>query len=106
MNPLLLEIKYAKYSKDLHMAFKAIDEMSFSMPIQLYPDELFHIDTKNTWDRFENDKFIENYDQSVNYWNSLLGVARRLKKLERKRIKNKSYCNKSDRNFRKVLSII
>lgn len=103
MNPLLLGVKYANYAKDLHIAFRAIENNSFSMPIELYPNEMFYSEPKNAWEAWENDRFDENYDSCTKYWNSLLGIARRLKKLERKRVKNKEYCNKSDRNFRRVL---
>ena len=105
MNHLLLETRYKIYLDHLHIAFKAIEQNTLKMPIELFPNEMFHPAPRDCWDIYENEKFLENYEPCVNYWNTLLSIARRIKKLEMKRIKNKMYCNKSDNNIKKLLRI-
>ena len=87
----------------LHSGFEAIRTNDFSMPLKFYPNEMHHNNPKNCWDAYENEKFVDHWQDSVNRWNKIVGLARRIEKLERKREQLPFYCNKSYLNLTKKI---
>ncbi len=99
MNSILLQTKYRDYCKYLNLANEAIKNNDFGLPFELYPNEIHHPNPQDSWDNYENEKFNKNYDLNQIFWNNILRLAMRIKKLEKKRLMDPNYCNKSDSNI-------
>ncbi|AYV80136.1 MAG: hypothetical protein Gaeavirus11_16 [Gaeavirus sp.] len=69
----------------LQYAFDAIDSNNKSMPLRFYPNEMYHGDTQqlDAWDRYENERFEEQIYGCYDFWNRLLCLAMRIRKLEK-----------------------
>ena len=104
MNPILLrssKLGYSKIYEYIDYGFNAIDTGDEDMPIQFYPDEMPHGQPCDAWDLYENQLFDEHYQVCANLWYRVLNLAKRIRKLEKVRIQNPTYRNKTDYNLRR-----
>ena len=69
------------------------------IPVKFYPTVMYHSTPCYGWDRWENDKFEEQWDEGAKYWNSLCGFVFRQQKLNKIRDKNPHYLKKSKANY-------
>lgn len=74
------------------------------IPIRYYPNEMFHPDPQDAWDQWENERHDQNWFHTVKHWSILTAYVRRRIKLCGKRRTDPSYCNKSARNYAKVIT--
>lgn len=74
------------------------------IPLRYYPNEMFHPGTQNAWDQWENERHDQNWFHTVKHWSVLTAYVRRRMKLCEKRMTDPSYCNKSARNYAKVVT--
>jgi hypothetical protein len=101
MNKLLLDTKYKGLEHHLELGYEAIEKCDFELPLSFLPYEMHHHKPIDAWDVWENKRFESNLITSMELWNRILNLARRIKKLERKRLINPLYCSKSDLNIKK-----
>jgi hypothetical protein len=74
---------YKKYAKYLQDGFEAIDKGDESMPFKFYPDAMPHpSSSQDPWDRYENEKFNEEYPSCEAFWSRVLCLAKAVRKLE------------------------
>ena len=102
MNKILINKKYKDIYNLLYLAHNAMTNNDYSLPLSLYPNEVFHCNPKDAWDEWENKKYIEHYPESVTTWNRIQSLSKRIQKIESKRLKNVTYCNKSNKNLSKL----
>ena len=62
---------------------------------------MYHSNATDSWDIWENERFEEHWTDAIAYYSQLSSFARRHVKLWSKRQHNKTYCNKSERNYLK-----
>ena len=105
MNPILLRRKYRDLIYNLPVAIKAIEEKDLDLPLRFYPNEFYINNPDTCWDVWENNKYKREMKKCKIYWNKLLSLAKRIKKIENKRINNPLYCNKSDANIKSLYRI-
>lgn len=74
------------------------------LPIEYFPDEMFHFSPKNAWDHWENERHQRHWENNTNIWNKKLCAIRRQIKLYKKILNICNYCQKSDINYCKWLS--
>lgn len=74
-----------------------------SLPLRLYPGCMYHPKPQDAWDRWENSKYLVQIEEQCRFWFQLSAFVRRHIKVWEKRKIDKSYCNKSDRNYRSII---
>lgn len=104
MNKHLLERKYDEVALYLKYGFRAIDTNDYELPVELWPNEAPGDPNSNDpWEAWEAEKFEKKWPYCVAHWNKVLGLAKRIKKLEQNRLVNENYCNKTDHNINKYI---
>jgi hypothetical protein len=104
MNQLLLKsTRYKDICNYLGDGLYAIDTHDEGMPLKFYPDDMPHPEPCFGWDEYENDRFNEAYPSCVNFWQRVLNLAKRTRKLEEVRKTNPQFCNKSPYNLCKYI---
>jgi hypothetical protein len=62
-----------------------------------------NVNSCDPWEAYEARKFEKSWFYCIARWNQIVNLARRIKKLEEKRIINNNYCSKSNYNIDKYI---
>ena len=107
MNDLLLKTVYEHCIKYIKYGFEALDSDRTYLPPQLGPNAMrprIINNAWNAWDEWENDQYIDQMMYCSAKWSRILALCRRIRKLEKNRLINPNYYNKSTRNLHKYIN--
>ena len=84
--------------KKVEFVLNYLENNEKHLPLEYTPNEMFHFNPKNEWDRWENDRYKQNLPSCGDRWNPLRSFVLRSIKLAQIRTINPQYKNKSDNN--------
>jgi len=73
------------------------------MPLKYWSRYTYTSNPMDGWDIWENERYLEEEESCLKLWQKIMSFVRRYIKLHQKRKLNPLYCNKSARNYSRVL---